>query len=81
MPRKGYYLWDWHRTRQIAYDPNITFHSQEYAITQSAFKSFQDCKRHGIEELKEQIYELQQDLKQLRSLTLQKWALENEINR
>lgn len=62
----GYYLWDWFNSRTIKFDKDATFHCDEYAKKQGAFKRFKDCKAHGIAELQTIIDELNEDLAALK---------------
>ena len=67
--RNGWYLWDWWNTGTIKFDTDIEFHCKEYAKTQSAFKTYKDCRRHGLAELKWEIEELQQRYNALKAAT------------
>ena len=68
--KRGYYLWDWYRTRTIKFDPDIAFHSDEYAKSQGCYRRFADAKQAGIAEVSAEILELKARLDQLEKLTI-----------
>ena len=68
--KRGYYLWDWYRTRTIKFDPDIAFHSDEYAKSQDCYRRFADAKQAGITEMSAEILQLKDRLDQLEKLTI-----------
>ena len=67
---KGFYLWDWFETGSIKFDSDIEFQFEEYAKTQGCFRRFDDCKRHGLNELEDRIDELHALRDALKKLTV-----------
>jgi hypothetical protein len=66
MPK--YYLWDWHGTKTIHISEDLSFANEERAKLYGAFRSFKECKAHGICEIKKQMSDLREDLTALQKL-------------
>lgn len=67
--RNGWYLWDWWGSGTIEFDDVAKFICKDHAKEQSAFKTYKDCRRHGLAELKRDIEELQQRYNTLKAAT------------
>jgi len=71
MSKRGYYLWDWYGTKTIKFDPDVQFHSEDYAKTQEAYRKFKDAKKSGIDDLKQQISDMRDQLGALKALRIE----------
>ena len=66
--KRGWYLWDWWQTGTIKFDPDIKFYDEEHANDQRAFRQFNQCKKHGVADLEDEIERLQERLATLKKL-------------
>ena len=68
--KRGYYLWDWYGTKTIKFDPDIEFHSEQYAEDQDCYRRFAVAKQAGISALSAEILYLNDRLNELEKLTV-----------
>ena len=68
--KRGYYLWDWYGTMTIKFDPDIEFHSEQYAEDQDCYRRFADAKQAGIKEVSAEILKLKDLLDALEKMTV-----------
>ena len=68
--KHGYYLWDWYGTKTIKFDPDIEFHSEQYAEDQDCYRRFAVAKQAGISAISAEILQLKARINELEKLTV-----------